>query len=140
MDKWFCTVCETVNEKPDEPNILHINKRCKLCNTYEITNEKQFDNYLTINNHIDNFVPRHIYDIEICYATIQLISSSVHHIYPPRVIYDYTRNRLHYRNYYINKRWRRNTCYKRFLKIILKYINNNRTKIEDCLILQFLLH
>lgn len=149
MSNWFCTICETINSDYNTESNLNIeNKRCKLCSTYKYSNENQFNMRLVMNNSIDNLLPRHVLDLELDYNTIKQIGNTVFNInplqriytyYPSDRIYEYVRNRLYYRSFYINKRWRRNICYKKFLKIILKYINFHKNKIEDYLILQYLL-
>lgn len=140
MDNWLCTICETINTTANtNANSTSTSRRgsCVLCNTYKHRNEKQFTMNLTLNKRIDEYLPRHIYDLELRYVDILLIGGVIRDERPN--IYKYIRNRLHYRTHYINKNWRRKICYKRYLNIILKYINHHHVQIERNLILQYLL-
>lgn len=142
MSLWLCTVCETENTYR-ETNFNNRNgfvlQRCKVCNNCNPTSPDTFESHLEINRKIDCLLPRHHIEIEISNLTLLQINHGMLIKKPLHSLLDYVRNRLYYRTFYINKRWRRNICYRKFLKIMLKYINCHDTKIEDSLIMQYLI-
>ena len=142
MNYWLCSVCETENTYK-ETKTININNfivyRCKLCSNYNPNATDEFENNLEINKRIDCILPRHSNEIIISHLTLIQINYRLKIQKPMVSLLDYIRSRLYYRTFYINKRWRRKICYKRFLKIIIKYVNHHNTQIEPSLILQYLI-
>ena len=148
--QWFCPVCETVNNVYNglpsgtghfapphcAGDAAYLHRRCKLCHFLE-PGEGRFEIYLMLNQRIDNLLPRHHLEQNISSSIVQLIKSPAD--ISTETTYDYIRSRLHYRNYYINKRWRRKVCYRKFLDVIVGKINRRPEQIEPDLILQWLL-
>ena len=147
--QWFCPVCETVNNLYNglpsgtghfapphcAGDAAYLHRRCKLCHFLE-PGERRFATYLMFNQRIDNLLPRHNFEQNLSGCIVQLIKSPES---SAETTYDYIRSRLHYRNYHINRRWRRKVCYRKFLNMIVEKINWRSEQIERSLILQWLL-
>ena len=136
MSRWLCPICNTLNITEFLKDSYY-QEKCKTCNIRKTEYyDRYFEHCLLMNELIDVYFPR----IEMEYL---VGGELVNRIGAPKFYYatafHYIVNRITFRNYHANKKWKRRVCNRKFVKIILNEINKrNSEQIDNNLILQFL--